>query len=28
LFVYTNYIKLDSSTRFERTPPIIRRSTT
>ena len=28
LFVYTNYIKLDSSTCFERIPPIIRRSTT
>ena len=28
LFVYTNYIKLDSSTCFERTLPIIRRSTT
>ena len=27
LFVYINYIKLDSSTCFERTPPIIRRST-
>jgi hypothetical protein len=27
-FVYTYYIKLDSSTCFERTPPIIRRSTT
>jgi len=26
LFVYTNYIKLDSSTCFERIPPIIRRS--
>jgi len=28
LFIYTNYIKLNSSTCFERTPPIIRRSTT
>jgi len=28
LFVYTNYIKLDSSACFERTPPIIRRSAT
>ena len=28
LFIYTNYIKLNSSTCFERIPPIIRRSTT
>ena len=28
LFIYTNYIKLNSSTCFERNPPIIRRSTT
>jgi hypothetical protein len=28
LFIYTNYIKLNSSTCFECTPPIIRRSTT
>jgi hypothetical protein len=28
LFIYTNYIKLISSTCFERIPPIIRRSTT
>ena len=28
LFIHTNYIKLNSSTCFERNPPIIRRSTT
>jgi len=28
LFIYTNYINLNPSTRFERIPPIIRRSTT
>jgi len=28
LFIYTNYIKLNPSTSFERIPPIIRRSTT
>jgi len=28
LFIYTNYIKLNSPTCFERIPPIIRRSTT